>query len=149
VNPDSSTLLSAGLLGRLAVAAFLIGAGVLAFRVVNARLLRRRTGVDTPLGLESLRPGVPAILYFTTPDCAPCRTIQRPALAQVQARLGDGLQVIEVDCTRRPDLSDYWGVLSVPTTFIIDHHGHPRQVNHGVARAEKLFEQIRNTMLVG
>ncbi|HUF38512.1 MAG TPA: thioredoxin family protein [Anaerolineales bacterium] len=130
------------ILGRLAAAAVIIGAGLLAFRVVNAGLLRRRTGAATPRGLESVRPGIPAILYFTTPDCAPCRTVQRPALAELQTRLGDGLQVVEVDCSRQPDLADYWGVLSVPTTFIIDAHGRPRHVNHGVTPAEKLLNQL-------
>jgi len=33
-------------------------------------------------------------------------------------------------------------VLSVPTTFIIDSQGRPRRVNHGVASAEKLLNQI-------
>ncbi|HLE53485.1 MAG TPA: hypothetical protein VI755_15570, partial [Anaerolineales bacterium] len=40
--------------------------------------------------------------------------------------------------------ADYWGVLSVPTTFIIDRRGRPRRVNHGVASAEKLFKQIED-----
>ena len=135
MNPD--------LMGRLAAAAVIIGAGILAFRVVNAGLLRRRATVETPRGLENLRSGIPAILYFTTPDCGPCRTVQRPALAEIQTRLGEGLQIIEVDCTRQPDLADYWGVLSVPTTFIIDRTGRPRRVNHGVINAEKLLEQLR------
>ena len=35
-----------------------------------------------------------------------------------------------------------WSVLSVPTTFILDRDGRPRQVNHGYASTEKLFGQI-------
>jgi thioredoxin 1 len=105
-------------------------------RAILARVRARR------LGLETLRPGVPAILYFTTPACAPCKTIQRPALARLRERLGDDLQVIEVDASVRSDLADYWGVLSVPTTFIIDSQGRPRCVNHGVASADKLQKQI-------
>jgi thioredoxin 1 len=105
-------------------------------RVILARVRARR------LGLESLKPGIPAILYFTTPTCAPCKTVQRPALARLGERLGDHLQIIEVDASVRPDLADYWGVLTVPTTFIIDSKGRPRCVNHGVASAEKLLKQI-------
>ena len=93
-------------------------------------------------GLEDIHPGVPAILYFTTPSCMPCKTIQRPALARLQERLGDSIQVVEIDAATRPELADYWGVLSVPTTFIIDSHGRPRRVNHGVSSAEKLQRQI-------
>lgn len=121
--------------------AFLIaGAGIGVYWVTNQVILARARGKR--LGLESIRPGVPAILYFTTPACAPCKTFQRPALARLKDRLGDGLQVIEVDASARPNLADYWGVLSVPTTFIIDRRGRPRRVNHGVASAEKLFKQI-------
>ncbi len=104
------------------------------------RLNHRRTaGIP---GLATLRPDVPAILYFTTPDCVPCRTAQRPALGRLQADLGEGLQIVEVDAIARPDLADYWGVLSVPTTFIIDSAGQPRRVNHGVTSAEKLKQQL-------
>ena len=33
--------------------------------------------------------------------------------------------------------------MSVPTTFVLDAHGEARYVNNGVARAEKLLEQIQ------
>jgi hypothetical protein len=33
--------------------------------------------------------------------------------------------------------------MSVPKTFIIDRHGQLRQINHGVARAEKLLAQLK------
>lgn len=110
----------------------------IANRVIVARARGRR------LGLEELHPGIFAILYFTTSDCAPCKTVQRPALISLQARLGDSLQVIEVDAAAQPELADYWGVLSVPTTFIIDARGQARRVNHGVASAEKLEQQIED-----
>jgi thioredoxin 1 len=94
------------------------------------------------LGLEGFIPGKPAILYFTTPYCLPCKTVQRPALADLQASLGEQIQITQVDAIEQPHLADYWGVLSVPTTFIIDSRGEPRLVNHGVASAEKLLGQL-------
>jgi hypothetical protein len=36
-----------------------------------------------------------------------------------------------------------WGVLSVPTTFILDTKGRPRLMNHGVVREDKLLYQVR------
>jgi thioredoxin 1 len=116
------------------------GGGLAVYWLANRVILARARGKR--LGLESIRPGIPAILYFTTPTCAPCKTVQRPALANLKERLGDCLQVIEVDAFARPDLADYWGVLSVPTTFVIDAQGRPRRVNHGVANAEKMLRQI-------
>src|SRR5689334_6133579 len=86
--------------------------------------------------------GKPIILYFSTPSCVRCETVQKPALGQLQAQLGDKLQVVEVDATQQPDLAKRWGVLSVPTTFVIDSRGQARHVNHGVARAEKLLKQL-------
>ena len=121
-------------------AAIIILAGLAAYwlgqRVILARARGRR------LGLEAIRPGVPAILYFTTPGCAPCKTVQRPALEGLQAFLGEHLQVIEINAEERHDLADYWGVLSVPTTFIIDSSGEPRRVNQGVADFDKLLRQL-------
>jgi thioredoxin 1 len=128
------------LLIRAVWAAAIVVGGIVLYRLANQALLARLRG--RRLGLEAIRPGVPAILYFTTPSCAPCKTIQRPALTRLQARLGDCLQVIEVDASVRTDLADYWGVLSVPTTFVIDSRGRPRCVNHGVASAGKLLRQI-------
>ena len=121
-------------------AAAIIGAGLALYWLVNRILLARLRGKR--LGLDSIRPGIPAILYFTTPGCAPCKAVQRPALQNVQALLGERLQVIEVDAEARPDLANYWGVLSVPTTFIIDARGEPRRVNHGVASTDKLLGQL-------
>jgi thioredoxin 1 len=128
------------ILTRLLGAAIIASSGIAVYWLVNRAILRRVRG--RLLGLESIQPGVPAVLYFTTPTCAPCKTVQRPALMRLKERLGDSLQVFEVDASARPELADYWGVLSVPTTFIIDSQGRPRRVNHGVASAERLHKQI-------
>jgi thiol-disulfide isomerase/thioredoxin len=93
--------------------------------------------------LASMRHGIPAILYFTTPTCAPCKTQQRPALQHLLSELGDQVQVIEVNAFENPDAADRWGVLSVPTTFILDAQGRPREINHGVAGADKLKQQLQ------
>jgi hypothetical protein len=69
--------------------------------------------------------------------------VQRPAINRVSHLLGDGLAVFEIDATERPDLAKAWGVMSVPTTFVLNAQGEARFVNNGVARAEKLLEQIQ------
>jgi thioredoxin-like negative regulator of GroEL len=53
------------------------------------------------------------------------------------------LEVVEIDATQHPDLAKQWGVLSVPTTFLLDARGEARYVNNGVTRVEKLMEQIQ------
>jgi len=132
--------MSPELLIRFAWTLGIIAAGVLLYRLVSYLLISRVQAKARPLSL--MRHGTPAILYFTSPDCAPCRTVQRPALISVQNRLGDRLQVIEINTYEQPELAKEWGVLSLPTTFIIDASGKPRHVNHGVTPAAKLIEQV-------
>lgn len=132
------------ILTRLLIALALIALGVglyLAWNRWQVWRLSRGRAASLP-GLETIRLGVPAVLYFTTPDCVPCRTTQRPALERLKADLADDLQVVEIDATLRPSLADQWGVLSIPTTFIIDASGQPRRVNHGVTSAAKLKQQL-------
>ena len=125
---------------RLLAALTLCGMGVLAYFLFNRMTLARAT--SKVRRFASYRPGLRAIVYFTTPTCAPCRTVQRPALERMTTHLGRWFQLIEVDASRRPEVAQEWGVVSVPTTFVIDARGRPRYVNHGVATAEKLIHQL-------
>ena len=126
---------------RFILAIVIIGLGAAAYWLVNHRLLMRaKHNIFT---LFNKLPNKPVIVYFTTPDCVPCKTVQRPALDKVRTLLGEKLQVIEIDAFERPDLAKRWGVMSVPTTFLLDARGEARYVNNGVARAEKLMEQIQ------
>ncbi len=129
---------------RLLVAGLLVSLGVLtwiSFNRLSVRWIAQHAPAD-PL-LASLRDGVPAIVYFTTPFCEPCRTLQKPALTALQRELGPSIQVIQVDATEQPDAADRWGVFSAPTTFILDAHHTPRQVNRGVTSAETLKKQLQ------
>ncbi|MDQ3006162.1 MAG: thioredoxin family protein [Chloroflexota bacterium] len=126
---------------RFILAIGIIGLGAAAYWLVNQRLLlRAKNNIFT---LFKKFPNKPVIVYFTTPDCVPCKTVQRPALDHIRNLLGEKLQVIEIDAFERPDLAKTWGVMSVPTTFLLDARGEARYVNNGVARAEKLMEQIQ------
>ncbi|HML24264.1 MAG TPA: thioredoxin family protein [Aggregatilinea sp.] len=128
---------------RLIVLVLFSAAGLLAYRGVRRwQIARLGTRPTQPL-LSALKPGVPAIVYFTSPDCGPCRAYQRPAIERVQHDLGDCVQVIEVDALAEPDAAARWGVMTVPTTFILDRLGHPREVNNGVAGPDKLKQQLQ------
>ncbi|MBI5304164.1 MAG: thioredoxin family protein [Chloroflexi bacterium] len=130
---------------RFGITILIIFAGVgLYLAVTKLRLasLRHVQRDQANLGLDDFRVGAPTILYFTTPDCAPCQTLQSPAIEELRAQFGDALQIIKVDASERIDLANQWGVLSVPTTFIIDAQGQPRHVNNGVASAAKLVQQL-------
>ena len=133
--------MSSDILSRSAFAVAIIAVGIIAYWLINQRLLvRAKSNIFT---LFNQLPNKPVIVYFTTPDCAPCKTVQRPALNRVTQILGDSLEVVEIDATQRPDLAKQWGVMSVPTTFLLDARGEARYVNNGVTRAEKLMEQLQ------
>ncbi len=132
--------MSPDILLRSGLALVIIVAGLFAYWLINQRMLvKARSNVFT---LFTKLPNKPVIVYFTTPDCAPCKTVQRPAINQVSRLLGEKLEVVEIDATQRPDLAKIWGVMSVPTTFLLDARGEARYVNNGVTRAEKLMEQL-------
>jgi thioredoxin-like negative regulator of GroEL len=92
--------------------------------------------------LRGLLPNVPAIIYFTTPSCIPCKIQQQPALHRLKTELGENVQIIQIDATEQPDAADRWGVLSAPTTFVLNAQGQPNAVNHGVADEHKLKRQL-------
>jgi thiol-disulfide isomerase/thioredoxin len=125
---------------RFGLAIGIIGLGAFVYWLINQRLLVRAS--NNVFTLFKTLPNKPVLVYFTTPDCAPCKTVQRPAIDRVSNLLGARLAIVEIDATERPDLAKVWGVLSVPTTFVLDAQGEARYVNNGVARAEKLLEQI-------
>jgi len=110
-----------------------------------ARVNRRLTRQDTKASpvLEALNPGVPAVVYFWSETCVPCRMVQRPAIEQVASTLGpERVQVIAINALEQPEVASEWGVLSLPTTFIIGRDGLVRHVNHGVTRSTELEKQI-------
>ncbi|MCS6994462.1 MAG: thioredoxin family protein [Anaerolineales bacterium] len=128
------------LVERLLLSVLLSALAVAAYLFLNRYLLRRASGKLARF--PSYRVGRPALVYFSTPTCAPCKTVQRPVIERLKNRYGEWFQVIEVDASRQPEIAQEWGVMTVPTTFVIDASGKPRYVNQGVATAEKLIQQL-------
>jgi thiol-disulfide isomerase/thioredoxin len=128
---------------RLIIVMVLSAVGFLAYEAFSRYHVRRAAAnANTDPILNDLRPGIPAIVYFTTPACVPCRTQQQPALAQLQAELGDNIQIVKIDATQDSSTADRWGVFSAPTTFVLDGTKQVHEVNHGVADTPKLRRQL-------
>lgn len=129
---------------RLLIAIILVGLGVAAHYGFQQQTLRRarRQGQVDPL-LTAFTPGNPAIVYFTSESCGACKLQQEPVLAQLQ-KIGsfNALQIIEVDADLQRYDAERWGVMSLPTTFILDREGKPAAVNYGVASVQKLRQQL-------
>lgn len=92
--------------------------------------------------LLTLSRGRPLVLAFSTPDCVPCRTQQKPALAELQRRYPARLAVREVDAAAEPGLAERFGIMTVPSTVVVDGRGRILAINHGLATWEKLAAQL-------
>ncbi|GAB4544833.1 MAG: hypothetical protein Kow0063_38650 [Anaerolineae bacterium] len=120
--------------------AALIGAGVLWLVWRGVKLwLRRSIRVDQ----ETLSDERPTLLYFSSPDCAPCRLQQGPILASLQEALGDRVRFQEYDAVIHADLARRYRVLTVPTTVVIAPDGQVVAVNYGVTQADRLRRQLK------
>lgn len=128
----------------LAAFALLLATTYLLWRVRVQQQTQRLAAAD-PLGPAELAglplAAGPAVLYFTTPTCAQCRFQQTPALAQAQERLA-GLQVLKLDAIEHQRLADYYHVMTVPATVVLDNQRRPVAINHGLATTERLLAQV-------
>lgn len=132
----------------LAAFILLLMTGYLLWRIRLQQQARRLTVADPngPSELAALTlAAAPAVLYFTTATCAQCRLQQTPALSQVQGRRND-LQVVKLDAVEHRRLADYYHVMTVPTTVVLDSRRRPVAVNHGLASAERLLSQIEKAL---
>jgi thiol-disulfide isomerase/thioredoxin len=128
----------------------LVTAGV-AVGIALARALarrRRRTLLAQPEGalLERLGTSVDGratLVAFSTPSCAACHTAQAPAVAEVEQEVGAGrLRVVHVDAAHQPDLASAFGIMTVPSTVVLDPAGRVAAVNHGFASSRQLVRQL-------
>lgn len=120
-------------------------AGYYALRAWQTRRLHQLAGVDAPQPVvdaldEAVAKDSPALLYFTTPDCAQCRFQQRPILERLATLTP--IPVVTVDAIQREDLARHFGVMTVPTTVVLDSKRRPVAINHGVAPLQKLRGQL-------
>ena len=123
---------------RLVISLVLIIGGLIAYRFWIAWQVQRLA--NAPL-FQNFVAGKPGIVLFTADFCQPCKTQQQPAIEKLLQQVED-VQFIEVDVQAKPELAARWGVLSLPTTFILDAQGQPRQINFGITSTETLRKQI-------
>lgn len=130
---------------RLAILAAL--AIVLVAVVALARLWARgrtRRVAATPAArlweaLGTAPDGRPTIVAFSGVACREC-AVQ----AHEIDRIGKGrIRLLEIDAGHRTDIARTFGVLTVPSTVVLDAHGEVRAVNHGLAQGGTLAEQLR------
>jgi len=104
------------------------------------RRLSARLAPNGPSPL--LPPGRPLVLAFTSTDCVTCQAAQRPALAELAARVGDSVQIREIDVLADRETARAFGVFSVPSTAVLDATGRVVALNIGFASADRLLAQL-------
>lgn len=112
-----------------------------ALRYWRARSLAR-LAAETPFA-AIIPPGRPAVIAFSAPNCAECRTRQGPALERLAAEWGEAVVIRSLAAPAYPELVDRLGLLTVPATAVVDSRGRVRALNLGYAPAEQLAAQLR------
>lgn len=131
---------------RLLILALLILVSLAAVYLWRWRLQRRiaaLAALPAPDCLRDLdlRP-VPAVLYFATSTCSQCRLQQTPILQRLTAEWGDDVHLCKVDAVAYEELTQHFGILTVPSTVVLDAHRRTVAINHGLASAERLRDQM-------
>jgi thioredoxin-like negative regulator of GroEL len=109
-------------------------------RSAGVALSRQDAAIETDSQQATVR-GI-HILAFSSDDCRPCHTLQKPALERLLAKRPQALTVAYIDAPSSPELTRRYQVLTVPTTVVLDADGAPRAINYGFANAEKLLAQV-------
>jgi len=120
--------------------ALLIGAGWALLQLWRRWKLRRLRGAAPLATVAPL--GRPAVIAFSTPSCAECKSLQAPALSRLNAALGEAVTVRSLSALEHPDLVQQIGILTVPATVVIDQRGVMRHLNLGYASDVRLREQV-------
>ena len=128
----------------VALATWLIVVAVRAYAAARKRqVLSAAPAGETPASPagETQVAGV-RILAFSSEDCSPCHTLQRPALDRLLGEREGRVSVVEIDAPTSPVLTRRYAVLTVPTTVVLDASGKAHAVNYGFAPAGKLLAQV-------
>ncbi|MCO6451986.1 MAG: thioredoxin family protein [Caldilineales bacterium] len=129
----------------LILAAFIIVA-IVALQVWRWWLHRRLAlaqARELPQPLRDQRlPAKPVVLYFTTPTCTQCRYQQTPILQELGAGWQDRVDVRKLDAHEHDELAQHFGVMTSPTTIVLDCEQRVTAINHGLASKEKLAGQL-------
>jgi thiol-disulfide isomerase/thioredoxin len=104
---------------------------------------RQRNGHESLWSTLGEQPdGRAALVVFSAPGCAACRTAQEPVVDVVAERFGAALRVINVDIARQPNVARAFGVLTAPSSALVAGDGPIRSVNHGFAGVDALSDQL-------
>jgi thioredoxin-like negative regulator of GroEL len=132
------------LLVLAAIGVLLASLGILARARARARLQTARSAPPETFwdAIKEGPDGRPLVIAFSTPSCAACHTAQKPALTRLEARAGGTVRIVEVDAAAQPEVARRFGILTVPSTAVLDGEGRVLALNQGFASTERLAGQL-------
>lgn len=93
-------------------------------------------------GAEAAANTLIRILAFSTDDCRQCKRLQAPALGRLLDVRRETVTIIKVDATTEHDLTQTYGVFTVPSTVVLDIKGQAHAINYGFANTKRLLSQV-------
>ena len=97
-----------------------------------------------PITYDSVRKGS-VLLDFYTNTCAPCKMLS-PVLDEIEKSFPT-LKVAKIDVTQNPDMSQRFGVMSVPTVVLMVD-SKVKEVSRGFSNKETLVSMVRKHVAV-
>ncbi|HEV3474085.1 MAG TPA: thioredoxin family protein [Actinomycetota bacterium] len=124
---------------RLAIAAAVFAAVAVAYWLWKRPPRRLGRSDLAPLGIRE-----PAIVQFSTADCAPCRKAE-PRLREAATRSEVPYRRIDVD--DRPDVAREYGIRTVPTIVVTGRGGRVMEVWTSLPENGEIAEAARRARI--
>ena len=90
---------------------------------------------------ELIQSPKPVLVDFYAEWCGPCQ-IMKPRLLDVMERMGDDIQVIQIDVDKEKELATHFRISSVPT-LIIFKNGKQQWRQSGIISAHALMKLLK------
>lgn len=86
--------------------------------------------------------GEPTLLYFRSDSCGTCPT-QARYLDQLVDKENGRFAIQSIDVDTEPEKAKQYGVMTLPTTMILDTTGQVKEINYGLTPSHKLAKQLQ------
>ena len=94
-----------------------------------------------------LNKDMPTIVYFSSPDCLVCKMQQEPVISQLSQKKSIILfHTKKINIKQKMDIARQWGIMTLPTTCIVNSHGTVKFINNGLVQADILNKQLNNSL---